>query len=406
MTLYQPGAAAEVSEIVAAAAAAREPLAISGGGSKRDFGRPVEAVHALDLRKLAGIIDYDPSELVLTARAATPMSEILGELRQQNQMLAFEPPEWGAMLPSSGQPTLGGVIACNLAGSRRVRAGAARDHFLGFEAVNGLGEIWRGGGRVVKNVTGYDMSKLQAGAFGTLSALTEITVRVVPRPETSCSVLLDGLRDDGAVRVMADGLNSPHEVSAAAHVPAPIAGRAAIPAFAGAGSGVTLLRLEGHGPSVRFRADALARALGATRLLDDADSRAVWAAIGSVQPLLPGGERLIWRLCPTPSLAAMAMAEIATAMPGSEGYYDWGGGLLWLSLDPEIAGDDGGAAVIRATLARLGGHAGLVRAPEALRRAVPVFDPPDRALGALTRRVKASFDPYAILNPGRLHEGY
>ncbi len=406
MTLYQPGSAAEVSEIVAAAAAARESLAISGGGSKRDFGRPVDAVHGLDLRRLAGIIDYDPSELVLTAHAATPMGEILGELRQQNQMLAFEPPEWGALLPSTGQPTLGGVIACNLAGSRRVRAGAARDHFLGFEAVNGLGEVWRGGGRVVKNVTGYDMSKLQAGAFGTLSVLTELTVRVVPRPETSCSVVLDGLRDDGAVRVMADGLNSPHEVSAAAHLPALIAGRAAIPAIAGSGAGVTLLRLEGHGPSVRFRADALARALGATRLLDDADSRAIWAAIGSVQPLLAGPERLIWRLCPTPNLGASAMAEIAAALPGSEGYYDWGGGLLWISLDPELTGPDGGAAAVRAALGRFGGHASLLRAPEPVRRVVAVFDPPDRALGSLTRRVKASFDPHGILNPGRLHEGY
>ena len=406
MALYQPGSTAELGEIVVASAAAREPLAISGGGSKRDFGRPVDAAHDLDLRKLAGIIDYDPSELVLTARAATPMGEIFGELRQQNQMLAFEPPDWGALLPSIGQPTLGGVIACNLAGSRRVRAGAARDHFLGFEAVNGLGAIWRGGGRVVKNVTGYDMSKLQAGAFGTLSVLTEITVRVVPRPETSCSVMLDGLRDDGAVRVMADGLNSPHEVSAAAHLPAQIAGRAAIPAIAGSGSSVTLLRLEGHGPSVGFRADALARALGATRLLDDADSRAIWSAIGAVQPLLAGGERLIWRLCPTPSLAAIAMAEIAAALPGSESYYDWGGGLLWLSLDPETAGPDAGAGVVRSALAKLGGHAGLLRAPEALRRVVPVFDPPDRALGALTRRVKASFDPHVILNPGRFHEGY
>ena len=402
----QPGSASELREIVEAAAAARETLAISGGGSKHGYGRPVEAMATVDLRKIAGIVDYDPSELVLTARAATPMSEILGELRQQNQMLAFEPPDWGGLLMASGQPTLGGVIACNLAGPRRVRAGAARDHFLGFEAVNGRGEIWRGGGRVVKNVTGYDMSKLQAGALGTLSALTEITVRVVPRPETSCSVVLDGLEDDGAVRVMADGLNSPHEVSAAAHLPAAIASRAAIAAFAATRAGVTLLRLEGHGPSVSFRADALARKLGATRILDDADSRAIWTAIGSVQPLLSDSNRLIWRICTTSSQVAAARAEIGARLQSAEGYFDWGGGLFWLSLDPDEAGMDAGAGVVRGAVAKLGGHATLLRAPQSLRRTVPVFDVPDAALAALTRRIKASFDPHAILNPGRLHEGY
>ena len=402
----QPGSASELREIVEAAAAARETLAISGGGSKHGYGRPVEAMAIVDLRKIAGIVDYDPSELVLTARAATPMSEILGELRQQNQMLAFEPPDWAGLLMASGQPTLGGVIACNLAGPRRVRAGAARDHFLGFEAVNGRGEIWRGGGRVVKNVTGYDMSKLQAGALGTLSALTEITVRVVPRPETSCSVVLDGLEDDGAVRVMADGLNSPHEVSAAAHLPAAIASRAAIAAFAATRAGVTLLRLEGHGPSVSFRADALARKLGATRILDDADSRAIWSAIGSVQPLLSDSNRLIWRICTTPSQVAAARAEIGARLQSAEGYLDWGGGLFWLCLDPDEAGMDAGAGVVRGVVAKLGGHATLLRAPQSLRRTVPVFDVPDAALAALTRRIKASFDPHAILNPGRLHEGY
>ena len=406
MRHYQPGNALEVREIVEAAAATRETLAISSGGSKHGYGRPIDALGILDLQRVAGIVDYDPSELVLTASAGTPMSEVLGELRQQNQMLAFEPPDWGGLLRSTRQPTLGGVVACNLAGPRRVRAGAARDHFLGFEAVNGRGEIWRGGGKVVKNVTGYDMSKLQAGALGTLSVLTEITIRVVPRPETSCSVVFDGLRDEGAIRVMAEGLNSPHEVSAAAHLPASIATRAAVPAIAGSSAGVTLLRLEGHGPSVSFRADALARSLGATRLLDDADSRSIWAAIGSVEPLLSDGDRLIWRVCTTPSLAAGAMAEIQSKLPGAKGYFDWGGGLLWLSLDSTEAGTDAGALVVRGALAKLGGHATLVRAPEPLRRAVPVFDMPDPALGALARRIKASFDPHAILNPGRMHEGY
>ncbi|HUM07493.1 MAG TPA: FAD-binding protein, partial [Acidocella sp.] len=190
MTLYQPGDAAELAGIVASAATAGETLEITGGGSKRRLGRPASAEHTVGLGRISGIIDYEPAELVLTARAATPLAEIERALAGQRQMLAFEPPDWTGLLGNTGAPTLGGVLACNQSGPRRLKAGAARDHFLGFSAVNGQGEIWKAGGRVVKNVTGYDMCKLQTGAFGTLSVLTEVTIKVVPRPETACTLLL------------------------------------------------------------------------------------------------------------------------------------------------------------------------------------------------------------------------
>ena len=409
MSVFRPSDAAELQQVVAWAASASQPLEIVGGGSKRALGRAQRPEHALELGALRGIVDYDPSELVLTARAATPMAELARQLSAHRQMLAFEPPDWRGLLGSdaepTAEPTLGGVIACNLSGPRRVRAGAARDHLLGFSAVNGWGDEWKAGGRVVKNVTGYDMCKLQAGAYGTLSVLTELSVRVLPRPESACSLLLAGRDDDAAVEAMLAALNSEHEVSGAAHLPALVATRSGVAEVADSGGAVTVLRLEGPRPSIAYRAAALQRGLGAARLLGAEASDAVWAEIGAVQPLLGRADSMLWRICPTPSAASMLRRRIAEAPGVSEALYDWGGGLLWLSLAPERAGADAGAARIRAALAEIGGHATLIRAPRPTRQAVAVFEPSAGALDALARRVKDSFDPKRILNPGRMQQG-
>ena len=401
MTVFHPIDAAGVQEAVTASAADGRTLEILGGGSKRALGRPPRTDHVLDLAGLDGIIDYDWAELVLTAKAATSMAEIDLALAERRQMLAFEPVDLRGLLPSQGGPTLGGIVACNLAGPRRVRAGAARDHVLGFAAVNGWGDAWKSGGRVVKNVTGYDMSKLQAGALGTLSVLTEITVRVLPMPDTSCTLALRGLDDAAAIRAMADALNSPNEVSAAAHLPSMAADRAGF----GANVPLTILRLEGPRPSVDYRASALQTLLGPALRIEGRESEALWAQVGSVQPLLGRADSLVWRVCPTPSMAQAVLARVALALPSAEPLYDWGGGLLWISLDPGQAGADCGAAIVRGAVDDVGGHATLLRAPEAARAAVAPFHPATGALEALTRRVKASFDPRGTLNPGRMYEG-
>ena len=408
MTAFRPKDTAELRAIVESAVAENQALDVVGGGSKRTLGRPSQAPHRLEMGAFDRILDYEASELVLTAEAATPMRLIEAELAAQGQMLAFEPPDWRALLGTSGEPTLGGTIACNLAGPRRVRAGAPRDHFLGFSAVNGFGEAWKAGGRVVKNVTGYDMGKLQAGAFGTLSILTEISVKVLPRPETSCSLVVPGLDDMAAIPLLATALNAPDEVSAAAHLPAVVAARSAVAAVSG-GRAATVLRLEGPRPSVDFRATTLQGLLGPTTRLNERDSTALWTEIATVDPLIGADRRglagIVWRICPTPSAAPALLARIRSELASAEGFYDWGGGLLWLTLDAAEAGPDACASLVRAAVRAAGGHATLIRATDDLRSAVPVFEPAPPALDALARRVKASFDPGGLLNPGRMQEG-
>ena len=403
MTRFSPVDIHELRDAVATALAAEEPVEVVGGGSKRGLGRPLQTPHLLDLSGLSGIREYEPSELVLTAGAATPLAEIERVLAENGQMLAFEPPDWrglfGAPENHRGEPTLGGVLACNLGGPRRIKAGAARDHFLGFRAVSGRAEAFKAGGKVVKNVTGYDLCKLMAGSYGTLAALDEVTVKVLPRPETVATVLFSGVEPGAAVRLMSAALGSPHEVSGAAYLPA---GSEAVPARSVA------LRVEGPAPSVAFRREALAlehKSAAAADFLAEAESSALWRAIGEAAPLAGSGERAVWRVSVAPSRGA-ELAETVGRTLDAAWFLDWGGGLVWAA----VAGtEDGGAEIIRNAIrgadGRGTGHATLVKGSPALRRAVAVFEPQPEALGALSRRVKEAFDPRHILNPGRMADG-
>src|SRR6516165_5396550 len=384
MALYKPGNAAELAELIASAAAAGETLEIVGGGSKRRLGRFASTDHMLDLSQISGIIDYDPAELLLIARAATKLAEIERALAERNQMLAFEPPGWDGLLGASGSATLGGVLACNQSGPRRVRAGAARDHFLGFSAVNGIGEIWKAGGKVVKNVTGYDMCKLQAGAFGTLSVLTEITVKVLPRPETECTLLLRAHEAETSVAWMSAALNTPHEVSAAAYLPAKLVVRSFAAGMQPADSGVVALRLEGPAPSVAHRADALDDIFGGAPRLAMTDSAAFWGDVGAVSPLL-GVTEIVWRLNPPPAAAGAVLDRLEVTLGAQAAFLDWGGGQIWIGLPRVQAGADAGASKLRAALAGSGGHATLFAAPDECRAGAEVFQPLPPALAALTR---------------------
>ena len=401
MEVLRPADARQVEELVAWAAAGETPLEVLGGGSKRALGRPVAAEHAVDLSGLTGISLYEPEELVLSAAVGTTLAEIERTLAAHAQVLAFEPPDLGPLLGAeAGSGTIGGAVACNLAGPRRIKAGAARDHFLGVEAVSGRGEAFKAGGRVIKNVTGYDMCKLLAGAYGTLAAMTRVTLKVLPAPETTRTVLLLGLDPVEATAAMTAALGSSHEVSGAAHLPASLAARLA--EAAGAGKSLTAIRVEGIAPSVEARTAALRQELsdyGRAEELDDTGSRALWARIRDAAPLADPPDRVLWRL----SVAPQAGHSVAAALADGhdvEALYDWGGGLVWLALD---GGDDAGAEAVRKALEPRGGHATLVRAPAEVRAAVPVFQPQPEPLAELTRRVKEAFDPNRILNRGRMY---
>ena len=328
-------------------------------------------------------------------------------------MLAFEPPNWGALLgvpaDDAVRRTIGGALACNLSGPRRIKAGAARDHFLGFRGVSGRGEVFKSGGKVVKNVTGYDLSKLMAGSYGTLAAIEEVTVKVLPRPEHTETVVLCGLDPAAAVRAMSRALASPHEVSGAAYLPA--GATAALTSLADL-PGIAALRLEGPPPSVAFRRERLLAELATdcdSTVLEDDASTTFWRAIRDVEPLAGLADRAVWRVSVAPSRGAELGEAIARAVDATW-FVDWGGGLLWIAVAASKDGaEDGGAALIRTAIRGADGHgtghATLVKGSAALRRAVPVFEPQPPALAALAARVKDSFDPRHILNPGRMVEG-
>jgi glycolate oxidase FAD binding subunit len=394
VTRFRPSEERELVDVVAAAAAGEEPLEIVAGGSKRGLGRPPQTPHTLDVSAFAGIRSYEPEELVLTAGAATPMAEIEAALDKAGQMLAFEPPDWRTLLGSGdASPTLGGALACNLAGPRRIKQGAARDHFLGFRGVSGRGEAFKAGGRVVKNVTGYDLCKLLAGSYGTLAVLTEVTLKVLPRAEDTRSILIRGLDDATAQRAMGAALNSPHEVSGAAHLPRGESDR---------DKPLTVLRLEGPQPSVAARAAALSEELAAFGAVDEvrgAESTRLWRGLRDVAPFAEFGDRAVWRVSTAPT-SGPALATAVAQKFDARHFFDWGGGLVWLAV---AGAEDGGATAIRAALDASGGHATLIRGAPALRAAVPVFEPQPPALAALTRRVKESFDPKRVLNRGRMY---
>jgi glycolate oxidase FAD binding subunit len=400
MTRFVPTSIDELREAIAIALAAEEPVELVAGGTKRGLGRPLQTPHLVDLTRLSGIRDYAPNELVLTAGAATPLTALDRALNAAGQMLAFEPPDWRGLLGQvHGSQTLGGLLACNLSGPRRIRAGAARDHFLGFSAVSGRGEIFKAGGKVVKNVTGYDLPKLMAGSYGTLAALAEVTVKVLPRPETAATLLICDVVPDAAVKLMAAALGSPHEVSGAAYLPPTTPRGAPLPAA----TGVVALRIEGPVPSVSFRQEALRDELAAggdAMLLGDAETATLWRDIGNVAPLAGLADRAVWRVSVAPSRGAEVAQTIARQVD-AVWFLDWGGGLVWLAI---VEPGDAGASVLRTAIAGQG-HATLVRGTPGLRAAVPVFEPQPGPLAALSRRVKEGFDPRHILNPGRMVEG-
>jgi glycolate oxidase FAD binding subunit len=397
--ILKPRDAADVAAAIASANEGGKRLEIVGQGSKRELGRATQTDTTLDLSAISGITLYEPEELVLSARAATPIAEIEKALEAHKQELSFEPMDYGPLLNKpAGAGTIGGAVACGLSGPRRIKAGAARDFMLGVHAVSGRGERFKAGGRVVKNVTGYDLPRLFAGSWGTLAVMTDITLKVLPRAEDCATVLLFGASDTRATEAMALAMGSSCEVSAAAHLPQWPADN--IETLRAPGEAVTALRLEGIAQSVSYRKEKLEELLkpfGERGTLDAAASRAFWKSIRDVAPFADRTERAVWRLSTTPSLAPGIAAGI-NASVGAQYFYDWAGGLIWL----EMPNEKPQAGAVRTALAGRG-HATLIRATAAARAAADIFEPLDPVRAAVSQRLKESFDPKGVLNPGRMY---
>ncbi|MBC6438328.1 MAG: FAD-binding protein [Rhodobacteraceae bacterium] len=374
------------TELGAAVRDASGPLRLQGGGT-RPIGTPVQG-EVLSVAGLSGITFYEPGALTLVARAGTPMAEIEVALAAENQQLPFEPMDHRALLATSGTPTIGGTVAVNASGPRRIQAGACRDSLIGVRFVDGAGRIIKNGGRVMKNVTGYDLVKLMAGSYGTLGVLTEVSFKVLPKVAATATVIIDGLSPEAAVRAMAAALGSPFEVSGAAHL-----------LNGPKGGPVTMLRVEGFANSVAYRAAQLrtlldsagpiqVKAGDAAKTPAGAEVEATsWAAVRDVKAFA-GREGDVWRISVRPTDAPGILVRAGAA----DAILDWGGGLIWALVPP---GTD-----LRARIAPFAGHTTLIRAEEVTRARVPVFQPEAAPIAALSAGLRAEFDPRGILNPG------
>jgi glycolate oxidase FAD binding subunit len=373
--------ASSESEIVDAVMTAREwrsPLEIVAGGSKRNFGRAVVTMGSvLDVSGLRGIVSYEPEELILTAAPGTPVAQIEDALAQKGQRLGFEPADWGPLLGEpAGLGTIGGAIGADVCGPARLRYGAVRDHLLGFRGVNGFGEAFKAGGKVVKNVTGFDLPKLVCGAFGTLCVLTEVTLRVFPKPPLSATLRVGGLSSEDGFALLRKLWSSPLDATGL-----------------GFSHGNALIRFEGEKEPLAEKCAAARALIGAADIEDVEQGEIAFRAIGSGEIFIDEPFD-VWRVFVPPAAAASVVAEIDSPL----WLADWAGGLLWAGTLP-------GSDAVRAVAAKAGGYATLLRASEETRERIAVFEPEDEARGALTRSVKAAFDPLGLFNPGRMWDG-
>jgi len=400
--IVRPAADWELARVMREAAETQTPVEVIGGASKRQGGRVSQAGTLISTHVLRGIRFHEPSELVMSAQAGTLLADIENELATQGQMLAFEPVDLGPVLgQGAGQSTIGGVFATDIAGSRRIAVGAGRDHLLGIVAVAGSGEIFKSGGRVLKDVTGYDLARAVAGSWGTLAVMTETTFKVLPKPEETATLVLVGLSNEIAVEAMCAAMGTPFEVTGTVHLEATLVSRLWQDEFRSAGNSITAIRLENFSSFLPRRVERLQDALktyGDVHVAGNDDSLAFWAELQQISPMIDRPEQL-WRISTLPDKGADFIADIQRYMD-AQAFFDWSGGLIWLAV-PEAA--DAGATDIRRVIATYGGHATLIRANAGVRASVEVFHPLDHGSERMTRNLKQVFDPGGMLNPGRMY---
>ncbi len=402
---YLPPSEDELAGLIRQAAEQKLPVEICGNRTKRLIGRPMQAATRVSTSEMRGVTLYEPTELVISARSGTPLAEIEALLDEHGQEFAFEPNHLERLTNGEpdAQPTIGGIVSTNSSGPRRILRGSARDQLLGMRAVNGLGEIIKSGGRVMKNVTGYDLARGVAGTWGTLAILSEVTLKVLPKAEETRSLIFLNLPDEAAVNAMCRAMGSPFEVSGTVHVPAAFAERLSNPDIAKLGQSITALRLENFSSALDYRIARLhddLKPFGAIYELDDARSRSFWNDIRALT-FLGGSDWPLWRITAAPDRAPKLVSALRAHLE-CQAAYEWSGGLIWLEVSPAT---DAGATVLRRIIAEFQADAMLVRASQASRAAVDVFQPLPETNMALIRRLKEAFDPHRILNPGRLYAG-
>ncbi len=360
------------TELATAIAQAKGPLRIRGGGT-RPIGHPVTG-DLVSTSGLSGITLYEPGALTMVAQSGTPLADIEAALAKEGQRLAFEPMDHRPLLGTDGSPTIGGVVAANVSGPRRFQAGACRDFLLGVRFVNGSGQVIANGGRVMKNVTGYDLVKLMAGSYGTLGILTEVALKVLPNVETEATLVIKGLGVAQGIEALCHAMGSPFDVAGAGFDPQ---------------TGAAYLRLEGFESSVTYRTEKLAKhvaGFGKAEVLERCASASLWQDLRDVKPLTDiDGD--VWRVSVQSTDAAETLAQIEPIAS----FCDWGGGLIW-AVVPE--GTD-----LRSRM-QTKGHATLIRASEATRASIKCFQPQQAPLAAISAGLREKFDPRGILNPG------
>ena len=385
-----PSSEADAIAFVTEARAHKTPIRIEGQGTKNGIGRPSQDAVTLSSRALSGVTLYEPAEMVIRALPGTTVKDLEDTLASKGQRLPFEPMDFRALLASQGEPTIGGMVAANISGPRRIMAGACRDSLIGMRIVTGRGEAISSGGRVMKNVTGLDLVKLTAGSWGTLGLFTELTFKVLPVTETSVTLMLHGLSPARAVEAMSAALGSPYEVSGTAHL-SPSIDRVA----------KTLLRLEGFEASVAYRADALAKVMapfGAIDRVKGDASDVLWRNVRDARFLAGSEAETVWRISIAPSKAAAFLER--TGSLAARWFMDWGGGLIWFATPAADA-----ARILRQTNADLKAHATLIRAPLSVRANVDVFEPQSAAIQKISAGIKHAFDPDGLFNMGRMSAG-
>lgn len=379
-------------------------LEILGHGTKRLIGRKAEDAVPLTLRRLSEITLYEPSELVLSARAGTPIIEIERALKGYNQQLPFEYLDFSRLFGTEpGWGTIGSVFATNFSGSRRLLKGSARDHLIGVRAINGRGESFKSGGRVMKNVAGLDLCKFMANSWGTLAVMTDVTMKLLPEPPAECTLFMYGLTEDIALEALRNAVATPYEVSGAVH----LSKEHAFPCLDGVtyvrDKAVTAMRLENTPKSIAYRSERirdLLSAFGDIYYIDQPESQLFWQNMRQLQ-FISNDEDAVWRISTTPRNAYQSARQIKKLVDANVSY-DWAGGLLWVTARGV---SDMGASDIRRVVAQAGGYANLIRAGVGASPEVSPFHPLDPAHMALTKGVKSLFDPNQVLNPGRMYDG-